>query len=293
MEYLEAGKEAFIHDIKTLFQVTDEDISQHMRPTEAHATKFRENGITQELDVHGVSEMIAKKLQAKLATMGAEEIPDGVIAWAEEIAEQYTRDGGIDYRVNKIPTEVQYAQLHALISTPQFLRSAKAGDVLAALVTQDVSIPVSFEAYVSHDHTIGGYQLLPEIDASYIPSLERLIADDRLWQPATLHQSGTPFGAKSEMRRIFFSNVADILVLLAKQSSELDQSTARARLMLAGRNARREGHAECGAKLGRSIFESEHAKAMIETMNFANPDCLLDYDEAVKIMDGEYMHVAT
>ncbi|MCI0478962.1 hypothetical protein L0Y59_00245 [Candidatus Uhrbacteria bacterium] len=288
-------QKAAVRELKDLLMIDDAKVSANTKPTEPHSTKRREMGIDEEFDAYGVAYKLRGELSEKLRSMKLESMPDQIMEMAEKIAAEYVKAGGIDYRKNDVPTEIRYAQLSAILNVPQFIRHPKAADVLAQFLSKHTgydrpSFPMSFDVFV--DFTPDrGYELKPDIDEKYVEPLRALVDDERFWENTKRDQWGGLHGQDSEVRRILFSNVAEILVHLAKQSPELDRKTVDARIDLAGRNAMAECAIETQARLGCSLVQSDVGKESLEA-ELGKDEPNIGYGEAEKILNGYYMRVA-
>lgn len=129
--------------------------------------------------------------------------------------------------VEKYPTAEQRldaiarARISGLVENPYFIAQPVALETLEALADIQEGEPWSFQMYTYYTGKFG-YQLLPEIGQQHIEPFARIVNSDRLWA-----------GKNRELRRLFFSSVAEALTLLAEKYPE---ETFGPRLELLKRN---------------------------------------------------------
>lgn len=282
-----AEQEAALKELLPALYIDEEMVKKYTVPTESHSEKFR-RGITTEFAVYKVAWELRKKFLE--AAKKAGDLPDKLLEMALRMAKEYVASGGVQYYKNNVPTEKQYAQLYAIMNTPEFIKHPKAKEVLEAFISDSEAafhgFPMKFEAYADYDHASGkGYTLMEQIDESYVPPLESLIDSTRLWAGREKGHGGPNY----EVRRILFANVAQVLGLLARKDEASDQATVGARMKLLENNI--EGAIEAQAPTGHSLMQSEIGKKALLQVIKERPASAAG-QEAFKVYSGYYSRVA-
>jgi len=279
------NKEALLSKLLKALEVDDKMIQEYTVPTRTYTDKARA-GIITEFDVYKAAHDLRKKFLELAKEAG--DLPDELMEKTAQTARDYVAAGGVKYYENNLVAEKLYVQLFAIINVPEFIKHPKAREVLEAFISdtsyeERATFPMRFEAYLNFKDG-EGYSLKEQIDGSYVENLEKIIDDPRLWIGRQQRDS-----QNSEVRRILFANVADVLNHLAKRDGALDLATVSGRIRLLENNI--GGAAEVGIPLVNSLMRTEVGKKALEKIVQEGPGSMAAA-EARKVLSGYYSNTA-
>lgn len=184
-------------------------------------------------DTSKLGDHLSKIVAEMFTGLSGAPIPPNVAAELVKLAQTYGSTRIDQYRdMHDNPVNfVRYCQLRELLRDHRFLRDQCALDVLVALSDSDgAGDPWTFEMWSTYSD--GAYRLKPGINGDIIPAVHRLIRCDALWT-----------GKSREMQRVFFSSIAQMLTLLAREQG-LVRETAMPRMEIMARNHQGGNHHE-------------------------------------------------